>query len=421
MKICWKQSSLLLALLMLAASCSHIPFFSQRGQSLPVSSFAMFTPFSRIIFSEHALPKIDGIERDLKSEIEKQYQAQISLLQYPATVKPFSKEVIDDAPAITIDPRSKDNPATFLTDMCRKQNLQGIILGHFEEDYDTRTVYFGVHIFFAADQSFRSIDSRFGVDETRMILPGLIRSLAASISSTLPAVQGNIFVPSPPSPTSTPQPHIPPSQSSSLSYVVDVYSLIINRGFFCTFAHDNNDLQAIARKLGTPEDAVLRALADSAWITTFQDRLNSDPGLGGLANNLYVEVMASRYATPEVIKLYLHPLPQKANWSEAQQFVAQLNQQRYAGFTGWRLPTLEELLAIFQYFPQQNNQGVYFPFTQLAFPDSDNIRIWSSTPSLQENRAHWVMAPTIRGKFEVTFDAEKDQNRKAVILAVRTP
>jgi serine/threonine-protein kinase len=44
-------------------------------------------------------------------------------------------------------------------------------------------------------------------------------------------------------------------------------------------------------------------------------------------------------------------------WENAQAYVKQLNRERYAGFSDWRLPTIEELASLLE--PMEKNGDLY--------------------------------------------------------------
>ena len=44
-------------------------------------------------------------------------------------------------------------------------------------------------------------------------------------------------------------------------------------------------------------------------------------------------------------------------WKNAQNYVKQINRERYAGFSDWRLPTIEELASLLE--PTKKNENFY--------------------------------------------------------------
>jgi serine/threonine-protein kinase len=49
--------------------------------------------------------------------------------------------------------------------------------------------------------------------------------------------------------------------------------------------------------------------------------------------------------------------PKRMTWSEAQEYVDQLNAESFAGHNDWRLPTKEELLTLM--LPKENNKRLH--------------------------------------------------------------
>ena len=51
------------------------------------------------------------------------------------------------------------------------------------------------------------------------------------------------------------------------------------------------------------------------------------------------------------------PAPERMTWPEAQRYIQQLNENRFAGYADWRLPQNEELASLF--LPEENSRRLY--------------------------------------------------------------
>lgn len=92
---------------------------------------------------------------------------------------------------------------------------------------------------------------------------------------------------------------------------------------------------------------------------------------------------------------------------QAREYVQQLNQERHAGFSDWRLPTLEELGSLLESFSQQNDL-----YVDPAF-DPEQESCWSSDVDRQSRDGYFVSFTT--GKVVLGYGS-----RTAFVRAVRT-
>ncbi|MCI0529129.1 MAG: DUF1566 domain-containing protein, partial [Nitrospira sp.] len=71
-------------------------------------------------------------------------------------------------------------------------------------------------------------------------------------------------------------------------------------------------------------------------------------------------------------------------WEGAKAYVDQLNKDRYTGFSGWRLPTIEELASLLE--STRKNEGLYID----PVFDIKQMRCWSADQSIKSHDL-WVV------------------------------
>jgi hypothetical protein len=76
--------------------------------------------------------------------------------------------------------------------------------------------------------------------------------------------------------------------------------------------------------------------------------------------------------------------PKKVNYADAEQYVRDLNNQKFAGYNDWRLPTLEEAMSLME--PKKQEQGL---FTDSVF---DKTQKWIWTADSNALGVAWLVA-----------------------------
>jgi len=84
-------------------------------------------------------------------------------------------------------------------------------------------------------------------------------------------------------------------------------------------------------------------------------------------------------------------------FEKAKKYIDELNQQKFAGFNDWRLPTLEEAMSLME--PKKNQAGLYI---DERF-DSNQWWIWTSDSVKGESWA-WVVYFGSGGCYGSLFD-----------------
>ena len=78
-------------------------------------------------------------------------------------------------------------------------------------------------------------------------------------------------------------------------------------------------------------------------------------------------------------------------WSNANDFITQLNRQRYAGYNDWRLPAKEEFLILLYYAASQGHKkDLYNLFNKIGFKNVQTS-CWSSTTHANYANDAWIV------------------------------
>ena len=80
------------------------------------------------------------------------------------------------------------------------------------------------------------------------------------------------------------------------------------------------------------------------------------------------------------------------DWSDANDYITQLNRQRYAGHNDWRLPTKEEIQALVDYPKSQGHTtSLYELFNKIGFKNIQSLNYWSSTTNAYNTDIAWFV------------------------------
>lgn len=78
---------------------------------------------------------------------------------------------------------------------------------------------------------------------------------------------------------------------------------------------------------------------------------------------------------------------ERLNFAEGQGYIELLNREKFAGYTDWRLPTLEEAMSLME--PKKNEHGLYID------PVFDKSQGWIWTADEKSAGGAWVVGFSI--------------------------
>jgi hypothetical protein len=85
-------------------------------------------------------------------------------------------------------------------------------------------------------------------------------------------------------------------------------------------------------------------------------------------------------------------------WKNAFKFIEELNKQKYAGHSDWRLPTKEEFISLLQYANDKYyrrksaKMSLYKFFNEIGFRNVQADVYWSSTTSAGATAGAWSVS-----------------------------
>ena len=82
----------------------------------------------------------------------------------------------------------------------------------------------------------------------------------------------------------------------------------------------------------------------------------------------------------------------KMSWYDASKYLKQLNDQKYAGYSDWRLPTKEEFEKLADYAKNKGiKKDIYKTFNEAGFKSVKSDMYWSSTTSSINANLAWII------------------------------
>ena len=198
--------------------------------------------------------------------------------------------------------------------------------------------------------------------------------------------------------------------------VEDVYNkIVLKNEFYCVPQKKHlNILKKIAQKKNISFNSIKEKLNGSYWKNKYMVQLiDSD----GFFDSKYYIVKSINKKLNKKMQLKLAvPSRNMINYFQAIQMIKEKNNENFLGNNNWKIPTLEELLYIFQI--KDYNGKVKNSFVSILLKNKNKIKFWTSTlaENSRNNNMCWTVYIYLKN-YHVVFD-KTDINEKAFLIPI---
>jgi len=351
--------------------------------------YAIFIPFARTVSKSLSNKISDNFLQSLEKKlIDQTRKLKISTLNYPNNYDPFTEDILN-TPVLTLGNQPKDRIVSVIQDSL--QHTHYIAFPQLSEDLLHNTLSFKLFVYAKHKKSVTTISEP--IDLSSNIQNNILTAMALSTEKLASLSIQQV--------TATTS-QIMTSQVSSGSYksYEDIYEYIRENHLYCTPDTSNltkqKAIQDIANKRNMSEQDILSKMKTFAWESNFS--IHMDPSsdiIFEIAYNVSTEHIHD--FTQSTYSIFMYCLLSKNVKTQSDLQTICQSMKSHAGIDNWRVPTINELIRIFQ----------IKDFNQCAklFNKKTRYQFWSSSPASQKN-VFWLLKVQWDQNNQLHLDAE---------------
>jgi len=319
----------------------------------------------------------------------------IRILTYPNNTDPFTAQILN-SPVMTIEQNRKDRVITVIQE--NLQHFQYIAFAHLEEELLQKNLVFKLYVYSKANTTATIISESVDVtpniqNNINMAMESTAKQLATLKIRQLTATTTKLV-------------------AQSYATYEDIYALILKNNWYCTPDVSNKEkqkaIQELANKQSLSEQEILNKMKTFKWASTFSIKTDT-------SSDIFVQIVRNvttehihNFSKP-IFSIFMHCwLPRKiSTMYELRKFSQKI--KTYAGIVNWRVPTIEELIRIFQ----------VKDLFQAANPLKQNSKyyFWSSTPA-KNKQSFWIVLVNRDNHNTLMLDIEKGTTSNATRMLI---
>ena len=343
------------------------------GNLFQKNSHGIFTPFSKLLSPALSMRISDIFLKSLENKLIyyiNNNNFNIRKLNYPNNYDPFTSQLLN-SPMITIGNQFQDRIVSVIQENLKYN--QKIAFACLEEDLLLETLTFKLHVYSSPTQPATVL--AVPIDLSTNVQQNIVTAMAHSVKQFVAS--------SPPSAKSATS----NNQLKNVTYNTyeEIYDNIFTHNLYCTPDVTNieklNAIQSIAGKKQLSEQVLLQEMSTYSWTSGYTVQTNT--ALDDFMQVVHIVKTRNIHgASTMPHSLYMNCLLNTKVATNSDLHTITQNIKTYAGIDHWRIPSILELLRIFQ----QVNINHYKKLLKL----NEHYQFWSCTQA--SNNTFWLIS-----------------------------
>jgi len=345
-------------------------------QIIKKHDYAIFTPFARSVSKSLSNKITDSFLKSLEKKLIDYIQAKklnIRTLNYPNNYDPFSEHLLN-SPVITLGQHPKDRIVSVIQD--NLQHTHYIAFPQLSEDLLKKTLSFTLFVYSKNKQSVTTISEY--IDLTPNIQKNILTAMTCSVEKLASLSIHQVTA-------TTAQTITTQVSSGSYKSYEAMYDFIQTNHLYCTPDISNLDKQRAIQEIGSKRNLsdqdVLKKMKTFTWES--KHSIKDDTHSGMIFQIIYnVKTEHIHDFTKPIHSIFMHCLLRKNVTTQSKLLKICKSMKNHAGIDNWRVPTIEELIRIFQVKDLDQRAK--------RFSNNTHYQFWSNSPTNQKN-AFWLL------------------------------